>query len=215
MKEKAILTLALNGIDSMFKKSIFSIENYCKKYKIDFYMYRHPKIYGPHIFFEKFNFVELLNNYEQICYIDLDVLVTPNARNIFEFNNDKNCFYAFEENSNIPRMCRDRFVKPLLGDCSDWPKNHLNKYQYFNAGVFVVSNLYKKIFESFRNVPNLNNIDMFGDQTCMNYLIVKNKIPFKTLDYSFNRMHLGLEDPYNKRYEADIIHYAGQDNKHL
>jgi lipopolysaccharide biosynthesis glycosyltransferase len=213
MKKKIIMSLALNGVSKEFNRSIFSIENYCEKYKIDLRILTQPTINGPHIFFEKFNFVSLLDNYEQVCYMDLDILITPNARNIFEACNEKNFFYAFEENSDLIHMRRDEFVRPLLNYCPDWPLNNLQKYRYFNAGIFVVSHLHKKCFENFINVPNINGIETFGDQTYMNYLITKNKIPFKYLDYSFNRMHLGLPDPENKRLQADIIHYAGQDNK--
>ena len=92
MKQKAILTLALHGADREFSRSIFCIEKYCKKYNIDFFLITQPIINGPHLFFEKFNFVDLLNKYEQVCYIDVDTLITPHARDIFYVcnNNDIN-----------------------------------------------------------------------------------------------------------------------------
>jgi lipopolysaccharide biosynthesis glycosyltransferase len=213
MKKHAIMTLGIDGADKDYNKSVLSLKKYCQKYDIDFHLILERTVNGPNIFFEKFNFVHLLNDYEQVCYTDIDVLVTPHAQNIFEEYNDKNYFYAFEENRNLDKMCRQDFVEPLLPHCETWPLNHLNKYKYFNAGVFLVSHLHKKYFEDYKNIPNIDNILSFGDQTYLNYLVVKSKIPYKEMDISYNKIHMGLPDPENKRYEANIIHYAGQENK--
>ena len=157
------------------------------------------------------NFVNLLEKYERVLYIDSDVMVTPSAKNIFEQYPDINKFYAYHENDYDPIMDRDYCINPLLGDCPNWPLGKNGKLQYFNAGVFLVSSPQKFAFNNYRNVPNLPSILNFGDQTYMNYIISKNNIIFESLDYSFNRMNLGKRDDSGERFNADFIHYAGID----
>jgi lipopolysaccharide biosynthesis glycosyltransferase len=210
MKKNVILNVSI-GAHQSYTESLKTIGDYAKKCDADHYILNHSVINKFSIYFEKFFFVKLLEDYERVLYIDTDVLITPFAKNIFEEYPDVNKFYAYHENDFPTVMDRDYCIKPLLDDTPNWPNGKNGKLQYFNAGVFLVSNKYKNIFENFLDVPNLPTILNFGDQTYLNYLIAKNNVPFESIDYSFNRMNLGKRDDNGERFNANFIHYAGID----
>jgi lipopolysaccharide biosynthesis glycosyltransferase len=209
MKKNLVFSLSMGRYSNY--QTINYMRDYAKKCDADFISLNHPVINHANIYFEKFFFVDLLDRYDRIFYVDCDVLVTPNAKNVFEEFSDDECFYAFAENDHNQWRDRDYCVNPLLGDCPEWPLQENGKRQYFNAGIFLVSKPLQKYFLNFRNVPNIPGIYEFGDQTYLNYLIVKNKIKFQSLPHSFNRMNLGKNDPNNERYNSNFIHYAGPD----
>lgn len=210
MKKNVILNVAI-GEHSNYTETLKTISDYSKKCNADHFILDRNVINSYSIYFEKFFFVRLLDQYERVLYIDTDVLVTPHSKNIFEVYPDINKFYAYHENDFESVMDRDYCVKPLLNDCPNWPIEKNGKLQYFNAGVFLVSQPQKHAFKDFLNVPRLPTILNFGDQTYINYLISKHNIPFESIDYSFNRMNLGKRDDNGERFTANFIHYAGLD----
>lgn len=196
-----------------YQKCIKSINDYCKKYSIKHFVSFEKKINGPHLMFEKYQFLSLINDpkIDRILYIDADIMATPKARNIFDEYKDNNFVYAYDENDVSDWMDRDPFIFDKLSNL-DWPINIKNKKQYFNAGLMLFPKelLLRNIqIFNFKDIPNWPNIWYFGDQTIVNYWFIKNKIPFKSIDHSFNRMDLGNYDANNERYLADFIHYAG------
>jgi lipopolysaccharide biosynthesis glycosyltransferase len=209
MKKNVILTLGIGSYKDLFTIPI--IKKYAEKCDTDFILLTHNVINYANFYFEKFFFVDLLDRYERVLYMDADVLITPNAKNIFEEYPDVNKFYAFHENDDTKDMNRDYIINPLLEDFPDWPFGDNGKRLYFNAGIFLVSKPQQDIFKSFRQIPSLPGILEFGDQTYMNYLVHKNKVLFQSFDYSFNRMHLGNKDENHERLNANFIHYAGPD----
>jgi len=217
MKKNVIFTLGINGYDSL--PTIKAMQKYADKCDADFFIQKTPVVNYANFYFEKFYFIDLLEKYERVLYLDADVLITPKAENIFEKYSDTTKFYAYNETDHTETMDRDPYVNPLLNDQPKWPLDDKGKRQYFNAGVFLVSKDNINYFKDFRNIPNIDGILSFGDQTYMNYLVVKHNVNFESLDYSFNRMHLGNKDNNNERYKSNFIHYAGPDvygngNKH-
>ena len=64
---------------------IDSVKKYCSKYNIDHFISTKCLINGPHIMFEKYQLFHLLQSeYDRVLYLDADILITPNAKNIFE-----------------------------------------------------------------------------------------------------------------------------------
>ena len=209
MPKTAIFTVAINSLD-YFEYTLPTIERYAKKVGADFIVLDKKRVDFYNYYFERFYFAELLNIYDRVLYLDADIMVTPNAENIFEKYPDENRLYAYHENDYNEIMDRDSFVEGVMDKEMKWNKIN-GKYQYFNAGVMLVSSKHKQalsfnteIEQRFLNKP-------LCLQTYLNYLVVKNKIPFGNLDYSFNRMFLGKKDEQCERLKADFIHYAGHD----
>jgi lipopolysaccharide biosynthesis glycosyltransferase len=210
MKKNVILNITI-GEHRNYVESLKTIKKYSEKCEADHFVLENKVINQYSIYFEKFFFVNLLERYERVLYIDTDVLITPDAKNIFEEYSDINKFYAYHENDYDPIMDRDYCINPLLNDCPNWPLGKNGKLQYFNAGVFLVSNKQKQVFTNFLNVPNLPTILNFGDQTYLNYLIAKHNVLFESINYSYNRMNLGKKDESGERFKSNFIHYAGID----
>ena len=209
MKKNVIFTIGINGYDKL--PTINAMQKYANFCDADFFILKNPTINYANFYFEKFFFINLLEKYERVLYLDADVLITPSAKNIFELYNDLDTFYAYNETDNTETMDRDPYVSPILPYVPYWPIDEKSKRTYFNAGIFLVSNKLKEHFVDYKNIPPIQNILSFGDQTYLNYLVFKNNINFVSLDYSFNRMHLGMKDESNERYKSNFIHYAGPD----
>jgi lipopolysaccharide biosynthesis glycosyltransferase len=191
---------------------IQSVNKYCKKFGIKHFISQEFIIKKLHLGFEKYQLFKLFEfGIDRVLYLDADIMITPSAENIFEKYRDPNFFYAYDENGIPECTDRDRYIFEKQSSI-EWPINAKNKKQYFNTGVMLFSKeTANKFFSSadFNDIPNWPNISYFGEQTVINYWAVKNKIPFKTIDHSYNRMDLGEDDINNDRYKSNFIHYAG------
>lgn len=193
-----------------YANCINSVSKYCKKYGIKHYVSTERAFPSYPIYLEKLQFLSLVNQDKEIdrlLYVDADILITPHAKNIFEEYPDFNGLYAYDENDHTDWMDRDKYIHT-----EDWPKNERNKKQYFNTGLMLYNaDLLRNnsaIFD-LNDIPKWDDIWYFPDQTLINYWMVKNKILFKSVDHSYNRMDLGNYDLKNERYNANFIHYAG------
>lgn len=201
--------MAIHDLD-YFKYTIPTIESYAYKTNSDFIKLETEVINFYDLHYEKFYIIELLKKYERVLHLDADIIVTPHARNIFEEYPDINTVYAYNEN-DTGAMDRDSFVEDIMLYDLNWRKIN-GKYIYFNAGVVLISDPYKNIFDNYKEgVAYWDRSKGLASQTLMNYFVVKNKVPFHSISYSFNRMNLGKEDKESIRYKADFIHYAGND----
>lgn len=68
---------------------ITSAKFYCKKYSIDYKLeYQEEETYKPYLFgietFDKYKAIRYLKDYDQVLYVDTDVLIKANAGNIFD-----------------------------------------------------------------------------------------------------------------------------------
>jgi len=207
--KKAILSLNV-GDNPGYRYNLKSMKDYSEKIGADFFIADKIVIKLYHFFFEKLQCLSLFNqDYDQVLYLDADVMVTPKSENIFEVYSDVNKFYAHHENADSEDMDRDIFVRPLLTDDFDWPLLN-GRYQYFNAGVMLFGReSWKEVISGIDNPPNKKEVWEFGDQTFLNYLVAKNKVKFESLDRKFNWMNCGKPDPNKHRYSANFIHYAG------
>lgn len=212
MKRCVLFTVSTGALRSLTEPFV-AMEQYSVRCGVDFVRLRHNTVGFHSEYFEKMYFIELLNNYERVLYLDADILITPRAANIFEVYPDQGKLYAFHENLPTEAMNRDQYIAPLLNACPHWPRASNGRLQYFNSGVLLISQGQREAFKDFRDIPaGLEVIDeWFPDQTYLNYLAVKNNVPFGEIDFSFNRMHMGERDPEGERFRANFIHYAGPD----
>lgn len=207
--KKAIFTLNI-GQNPDYNPTIKSVQDYAQRIGADFFMGTEMRVQAYNFYFEKLQCLGLFEHgYDQVLYIDADVLVTPEAENIFESYPDSGVFYAHHENADSEAMDRDRFVSPLEPEKIGWPIID-GRYQYFNAGIMLFgAKVWKDVVRGIETPPAYKEVWEFGDQTLLNYLVVKNKVPFASLDRKFNWMNCGQPDPNKKRFSANFIHYAG------
>lgn len=186
-----------------------SAKMYCKKYNLDYFLLEEQKIGWIHHFCERFYITELLKTYDRICYVDGDVMITPHAKNIFEYFPDENKFGAFDENFSGNR---NQFVNPLLYLCPWWEKNERGLYRFFNAGVMLMGKRHLFAFENYRNHPDSSALFAgCPDQTYLNYLTNYHKLPFVNIGSEFNRMprEEGIKLSREEKFKSSFVHYAG------
>lgn len=188
---------------------MLSAQYYADRHAIDYFVSEEPAIRFLYPCFEKrqgFRLFEM--GYERVLFLDRDILVRPDAPNIFEYCPDTDALYAFDESFPDATMERDSIVNGIKG-AIDWPMNERGMYKYFNSGVVVVGRSIKDFAEGYRDLPETPPMRRWPEQTSMNYLAFKRGIRFRELDQCWNRMDMGIPDRENKRYESYFIHYAG------
>lgn len=208
-KTRAIATLCIGA--EAEKYGIFShpaMNQYAREVDADFIVISKRKINltGVHnfnpILFEKYQLYEILENYDRVLYVDTDVLITPNAPNIFEIVAKNNIGGVFEDFGTEKEDRRKimKCVQEKLGDVG-WRKG------YMNSGVFLVSKMHRKIFRMYEKY---GIYDGEYEQTNTNWYIRKAGFNIQEIDYKFNFMGLMriFYGPFHRN--AYFIHYAGK-----
>lgn len=138
-----------------------------------------------------------LEKFERICWVDADILVSPNAPDIFE-EVPAHSIGIFNEAPWVDRQPAMSEWEHLTG--FQWP----DRTKYFNSGVMVASREHRKVFVRGAG-PEINH---FGDQTYLNAKILESGSSVFELSHRWNRMSctwLRGQDPYDSHF----IHFAG------
>lgn len=144
--------------------------------------------------YQKLEIGGLLEKYDRVAYIDTDIIIRPDAPNIFDIVPETHVG-MFEEGAFMDRRGA---MKALVNDV-EW----VTRGTYYNAGVVVVSKIHRDIF-----VQPTIEVDNFMDQTYLNYMLYKSGHPVFNLPYRFNRM-IWLDRSGENRLDSYFLHYAG------
>jgi len=192
--------------------SSYSFQLYCKKHNIDYMKITMPKIKFRHPTWERFDLWEdrsWWDRYDQIMYVDSDVIAMPHSPNIF---------YGLrpDESFKSPVYRKYRSVSPeqakILAE-----KNLLSheidaieiRNKFIQPGVFILSKLCTEkmlpLVSEFKHTAY--NID---DGMFLNYCLVKSGVPLMDLDYRYNYK---ATRKFNKRFnilkQIYFLHCAG------
>ncbi|SFM79504.1 glycosyltransferase [Methylobacterium pseudosasicola] len=143
---------------------------------------------------------ELLHTYDRLLLLDADVVIRPQAPNIFDVVPD-NMLGAYPEGLFFPRKdwCSELNVLYELTD-------PIQEHEYFNSGVLVISQQHVALLES------LGTDVVFGHpQFEQGFLNIKRKsanIPLYALSQDFNFIPNTSVQPTDWRY-AFFYHLAG------
>jgi ADP-heptose:LPS heptosyltransferase len=158
---------------------------------------------SPH--FYKFAAHSLLKKkYDRLLYVDCDLIIREDCPNLFDLYGPDD-FAIFNEGKYVPRAMALHEAQKKFGE---FPKDSWDKISYYNTGVWLCGKNNRFLFsDPMKEWKQM--IYGFGEQSFLNWRIVKNQIPVKELSWKFNRMscmnmHLGLT-----RLAAHIVHYAG------
>ena len=149
----------------------------------------------------------LFDRYDRILYLDADVLILPDAPDIFEAYPDSSASYLWNEGID---MDRSNFVKQVCDThevSPDWASDH-GRPVYYNAGVMLLS----KASSVLKNISADEMIwaiqhDRCFDQCFLNLLIQTEKRPVRSLSTLYNFTEVS-QDTHGK-HEAHFIHFAG------
>lgn len=157
---------------------------------------------------EKTRIKTLLEKYDRVLYLDADILITPDAPDIFKTYSDLNTIYMLNEGLYADREKQISQISALLPLENGWPRNEQQKPYYYNGGVILIStpsNLFNYI--NMDEFLSLNGKVSLYDQTYFSYLIAKHKLKAESIDIKFNRMDIFGHEQY--REKSYFIHYAG------
>ena len=212
--KKAIFTLAI-GDNPMYQAAILSFQHYADKVGADVIIsdslhypinIENPKHSASPAWAEKLRIGELLKEYDRVLYVDADILISPNARDIFKEYDDPDCIYMLNEGAHCDRSLEKSLIEQQLGEV-DWPKVN-GQPDYYNVGVMLLSQSHQLF--SYCDLPLLQSVCnhiRFYEQTVFNYQIFKQQLKHSVISASFNRMDMFGEEGY---LGADFIHYAGK-----
>ena len=195
--KRAVVTLSIGEkYEKMRAVSEPTFKAYAKKCRADYICIDSFKLNLTDPHFEKWQMLELLFDYDRILFIDGDILVTPDAPDLFAMLPYSHLagFYedAFEDRSGIIKQSQK-----IMGDLG-WSKG------YLNSGVGLYSWLHRPLFR--KPIGKYLVGPVVGEQDEYNYRIVKDGYKVCSLPYLFNHMEMNGRD-FDQSY---FIHYAGK-----
>jgi lipopolysaccharide biosynthesis glycosyltransferase len=156
---------------------------------------------------EKVRMKDLLQQYDRVLYIDADILISPDAPDIFLAYPETDTVYMLNEGQYMDRGKTIAQVLSLLPLNKNWPKDTQEKLIYYNVGVMLMSkesNLFQHI--NMDDLLSLCGKVTLYEQTYLNYLIMFHNLKAYDISQNFNRMDIFGHENY---LNGHFIHYAG------
>jgi hypothetical protein len=204
---RAIVTLALGRVWSSLPILHPAMKEYAKYCGADFLKIQVPYFPDyPHIFYEKHQIYDLLKKYDEVLYLDGDVLITPNAFDaisIFDAHKGNRHICLFDERAHTDWQTREHIAEhwdAIQKKVPEW-WNGTN----YNAGVMLIP-------ASAANVMKPPPKDWCtkswtADQITLNAQIAWRRWPVTELDKRWNTMpfsSIGCD-----LRVAKFVHYGG------
>lgn len=209
MSRRALVTLAIGDTFQEMGRSTHPLfKRYADKCHADFVVLDQPKLAHKLglMTYEKFQVFELLDGrYDQILFVDTDIVVLPTAPSVYELC-PADVFAAANEEKYSLSAFHKRETQAQLGAIT-WAN------PYFNSGVMLFGPSHRHIFSPdnpllLKWVNGEANADhVMSDQPILNYLVNASSTKFLDLGPEFNRTRVWT-DTHN-RFRSHFIHYAG------
>lgn len=208
-ERKLVVTLAIGDhFQKMAELTHPLLKRYAEKCGADFLCFDQVKLKQKLglVTYEKFQIFDVLNgDYDQVLFVDTDIVVTPNAPSVFDLC-PPTSFGAANEAGYSMAETHKAVTQEQLGEV-DW------KHPYFNSGVMLFGPQHKAVFNPDGEIlqrwtKNDKNSDhVMSDQPILNYLVNYLNFDFVDLGVHFNRTRV-QKDTHN-RFQSYFIHYAG------
>jgi len=179
------------------------MESYCKRHKIDLISFEKPLVEPVQYSKLAIGNIIATKGYEQVTFLDCDVLVAEDCEDIGEMLEPDCTFMAFDEGEYLDRKPGLKGLADAFGFVPGFQPSF-----YFNTGVFVIT---PRAVGALSQPPIGLFPNHFAEQTWMNLQLHLWSTATCSIDPAYNCMtsveeHFGLD-----RYkDAMIIHYAGQ-----
>lgn len=204
----AVVTLTIgHAYERLARLTYPFFHAYAERHGLAFLPINHPVVPGaPH--FQKLACFDILDRYERIMFVDTDVLISPEAPNLFDIV--PVCrFGAYNVSRHTP--FHDNAILLIQDRLRDigWRR------VYFNSGVMVVSRAHRAVFNPSdpdlsvwtKTCESLPESRTFSDQTYLNYKVQKARLPFFDIGYRFN--HSLAPRRSAERFNSHFIHCKG------
>jgi len=207
--KKAIITLAIGeAFGEMGKITHPLMKRYADKCNADFIVLDEIKLQDQLklLTYEKFQVHDYLNNqYDQIVFIDTDIVVLPNSPDLFDMV-PSDTFAASNEELYSMSGPHKEITQKVLGNIN-WTA------PYFNSGVMVIGKIHAGSFNPVNPLIKAwtshsgNDDHVMSDQPIINYLVNRSNYKFIDLTHKFN--HTRVIKDTKTRFNSYFIHYAG------
>ena len=158
-----------------------------------------------HLAYIKYKIFELLKDYSHVLYLDLDMLIMGDIRDIFEIRG-----IAWRNGESFLEKFEHRLQ---INDYPDIERLITTKTKAPNGGLLYISNVksYLKCMDDAKEfVTRFKNIDSSAiDEMAVAYAVAKNEIPLTSLDPN---MYNSLPKMYQYG-RSIIVHFMGADAK--
>jgi hypothetical protein len=174
------------GLDrELLEYSKLSARLYAKKCKADYKLITEPKINYKHPTFERmdlFHNNEWWDKYDQILYLDTDVICWPKAPNIFEMYPNLDSFKPVDDRKAMLKSPewhvereKDSILKKFDGVTL--------RTKRFNAGVLMLTRIACEIMKPFLNYKEFTD----DDNRQLVYAMLESGVKTEYMDPMFNR----------------------------
>ncbi len=204
-ERRALVTLDIgDGLRAMTQVTHPLMRRYAERWSAEFVRITQARDPSQYVCFEKYQLADFFDDFERILYVDGDVLIAPDAPDIFA-----RVPRDHVGGTDVSRVRTDfaadvRHAQEVMGEIGwRWMDG------YLNAGIYVVSVEHRELM-----TPDTQRLGRwaqdpdarFSDQTLLNYDLQRLAIPFVDLGPRFN--HTSIFGSRN-RFRSWFIHYAG------
>lgn len=192
------------------KYSRHSFQKYCKKFNINYLRITEPKLGFKHPTWERFDLWvdrSWWNKYDQILYVDSDVIALPHAPNIFANypiidNRLKTCYYPRFREATPETAKYNQRVNPMAGQFS----GETICKKFVQPGVMMLNKVNTKFMlpwiSKYKDVTD----DKIDDGMFLNASIVQSKVPLLDMERMYNFKNNGAKCNYDR---VNFLHCAG------
>jgi hypothetical protein len=194
----------------MEEYSRYSFQLYCKKYDIDYIRITEPKLGFKHPTWERFDLWidrSWWEKYDQIMYVDSDVIAFEHAPNVFKEYPTIDChlkspYYQKMRDAGPSGAKRNQRMNPLADNYSG---ETISK-KFIQPGVILLNKLSTEFMlpwiSKYKDITD-NRID---DGMFLNHCIVESKVPVLDMNRWWNHKNNGEKFDYKR---TNFIHCAG------
>ena len=208
---KALVTLAVGEFYTKMGAITHPLMNaYADRCGVDFIVIQVRKVnmaYNLDERYEKFQLYDLIDDYDQILFVDTDILISPRTPSLFNLV-PVDRFAAVSE-AKFSKADRDiKLTQEVLGEV-DWEND------YFNSGMMVFGKAHKAVFDPNRDELKVwstgefrkKEVNLLNDQPYLNHRINELGIALLEMGHQYN--HTRVITDTHTRFRSYMIHYAG------
>lgn len=169
----------------LFEISVKSVKAYAKKINVAYEMISEPRINYIHPTFERFDLFEnpaWFERYDNILYLDTDLVVWPDAPDIFSQYPDTTKFKVAEDRIAMKRTASWHENKVKDQRLNEFDGNTLQNNR-FNAGVFMLN---KQSASQMAPYCKYRELDM-DDNCVLIYAMLKSGVQVEKMHWKYNK----------------------------
>jgi len=180
---------ALGNNDELLKYSLYSAELYANRIYADYKLVSDARVNWIHPTFERFDLFyndSWWEQYDQILYLDTDVIVWPDAPSVFDLYTNLKSFKPVLD-IKAKRRPLAHHEKTSSGTCLESFSAKELQQKRFNAGVFVITKESAQRMKSYLDCAKLKS----DDNQMLIYAMLKSGVDVEYMDPRFNKKNGG------------------------